>query len=251
MICPQAHSTQAWLDGELDSERSGAAGLHASTCVECNALIELQRETREHLLTTVGAIRAPASLRSRVRQSIREAEATTRTDKPRWRLPVFWLGAGTGGVCSALLIAVLWAAQIWLTETSLVATLVQEHSSALLSDRLVAVQSSEHHTVKPLFASHADVSPVVEDFSTQGFRLIGGRVAGVQRQRAAVAIYGQGAHLISVFSWVSDAHPLTGEYSKRGFNLNCWTRLDVQYCAISDVNTAALRELRELLSAQD
>ena len=49
---------------------------------------------------------------------------------------------------------------------------------------LVDVISTDQHTVKPWFAGHTDVSPVVIDFKPQGDELIGGRVAYIEHQRA-------------------------------------------------------------------
>ena len=81
--------------------------------------------------------------------------------------------------------------------------LVGAHLRSLMPDHLIDVISTDRHTVKPWFAGHTDVSPVVEDFAAQGYRLLGARADYVDRQRAAVLIYQHGAHVINVFSWQS------------------------------------------------
>ena len=63
--------------------------------------------------------------------------------------------------------------------------LVSAHVRSLMPDHLIDVVSTDKHTVKPWFAGHADVSPVVADFDSQGYRLIGGRADYFDRQRAA------------------------------------------------------------------
>jgi hypothetical protein len=67
------------------------------------------------------------------------------------------------------------------------------------------VVSTDRHSVRPWFAGHADVSPVVADFEAQGYKLIGGRADYFDHQRATVVAYQHGVHVINVFSW--DAGP--------------------------------------------
>lgn len=248
MTCQHRSNTQAWFDNELDAAHAEQASHHVRTCVDCSDSLDTLRALRNELRATVGALQAPSAVRLRVRQSIRELRSHETSRSSRRRLPAFWWGAVTGAIASSALIAVLWMAQNRLAGDTLLATLVNEHGASLLSGRLVSIESSEHHTVKPWFATHADVSPVVEDFSAQGFKLMGGRIEPLQHQRAAVAVYRYGAHLIDVFSWAKQSQAPIRDQTIRGFHVNCWALDDIQYCAVSDVGTQALSTLKTLLT---
>jgi anti-sigma factor RsiW len=116
-----------------------------------------------------------------------------------------------------------------------------------MPDHLVGVLSTDHHTVKPWFAGHADVSPVVADFTPQGYRLIGGRADSLDGQRSAVVVYQHGAHIINVFSWMDQRHFLPTDTTRRGYHIACWPVKDLQYCAVSDTGWDELQGLVGLL----
>jgi anti-sigma factor RsiW len=108
--------------------------------------------------------------------------------------------------------------------------------------------------VKPWFAGHTDVSPVVADFEAQGYRLIGGRADYVDRERAAVVVYQRGAHVINVFSFASDHNALPKNTTRNGYHVACWNPGDLTYCAVSDTEWDELLQLERLLqelSARD
>ena len=113
--------------------------------------------------------------------------------------------------------------------------LVSAHVRSLMPAHLIDVESTDQHTVKPWFAGHADVSPVVADFTEQGYRLVGGRADYFDHQRAAVVVYQHGPHIINVFSWAAAAasacpptRPATAITWPSGRPAN------LDYCAVSD-----------------
>jgi anti-sigma factor RsiW len=116
------------------------------------------------------------------------------------------------------------------------------------------VASTDRHTVKPWFAGHTDVSPVVADFEQQGYRLIGGRADYLDHQRSAVVVYQHGKHIINVFSWAANQRALPRNTTRNGYHLVFWRAGDLAYCAVSDSAWDELlglvRLLREL-SARD
>ncbi len=87
---------------------------------------------------------------------------------------VFWLGAGSGA--GGMAIAAALAFFLFLpTNAVVVSDLAEAHQRSLVGEHLIDVASSDHHTVKPWFAGHSDVSPPAEDFKADGFTLVGGR----------------------------------------------------------------------------
>jgi anti-sigma factor RsiW len=128
--------------------------------------------------------------------------------------------------------------------------LVGAHVHSLLPDQLIAVASTDRHTVKPWFAGRVDVSPVVADFASQGYRLVGGRVDALARQHAAVVVYQHGAHLINVFSWASDRGLLPPDTTRNGYHIAFWRAGNLEYCAISDTGWEELLALKHLLREQ-
>ncbi len=165
-----------------------------------------------------------------------------------WRAASFWAGAagGIGGTAIAATVAFLLLAPPLLNP--LVNDLLSAHVRSLMPAHLIDVVSTDKHTVKPWFAGHADVSPLVADFEPQGYKLIGGRADYLDRQRAAVVVYQHGAHVINVFSWAAQpSGSLPRDTTRNGYHLAFWRQGDIEYCAVSDTGWDELLGLVRLL----
>jgi anti-sigma factor RsiW len=165
-----------------------------------------------------------------------------------WQSRPFWAGA-LGGFGSAAVAAGL-AFLLWMppAANAVLDELVSAHVRSLMpTAQLIDVQSTDRHTVKPWFAGHADVSPVVADFAAQGYRLIGGRADYLERQRAAAVVYQHGAHFINVFSWAADRGALPRDATRNGYHIACWSAGNLDYCAVSDTGWDELNGLVRLL----
>lgn len=256
MQCAEALRVQAAFDGELDAVSAAAVERHAKHCPECRALLEHLERTRERLHRDLDYTQASAELRARVARGLDAEEAAARhagQPRPVWRARPFWLGTLTGAAAAlaASFAAVLLTPLLFAT---LPDKLVAAHVRSLMPGQLTAVISTDRHTVKPWFAGRADVSPVVADFTAQGYRLVGGRADYLAQQRSAVLVYEHGAHVINVFAFMPGRAPLPAEVSRRGYHISCWRGGDLGYCAVSDAGweeLAALRQLLEDLAARD
>jgi len=201
----------------------------------------------------------PAALRARILDALDAEDAanavaaraagTIKRLQPRSWWDSFWGGA-LSGVAASAIAAMMAFALLIPRATPLVDDLVGAHRHALQTARLIEVASSDHHTVKPWFAGHADVSPLVADFTADGFTLIGGRADTFQNQRAAVVVYRHGAHVIDVFTWARGRGSLPHDTTRFGFHMAFWQAGDLDYCAVSDTGWDELRSLVSLLQRQ-
>jgi len=132
--------------------------------------------------------------------------------------------------------------------------LMTSHVRSLMPSHLIDVASTDQHTVKPWFAGHADVSPVVADFAPQGYTLVGGRADYFAHQRSAVVVYQHGPHVINVFSWAGNRRQVPADTTRNGYRMMFWEVGDLNYCAVSDTGWDELSALVHLLqqsSARD
>jgi anti-sigma factor RsiW len=249
--CAESLRIQAYFDAEVDAVSAAEIERHLEHCAECRALLEDLEQLRTVLRRDVSYARTPPLLRARVMRAL-DREAEVRPPKVRglriWRAGSFWAGAagGIGGTAIAASVAFLLLAPPLINP--LVNDLVSAHVRSLMPTHLIDVVSTDKHTVKPWFAGHADVSPVVADFEAQGYKLIGGRADYLDKQRSAVVVYQHGAHFINVFSWAGAGHYLPANTTRNGYHLAFWRQGDIQYCAVSDTGWDELLGLVRLLS---
>jgi anti-sigma factor RsiW len=165
-----------------------------------------------------------------------------------WRSRPFWAGALGGFGSAAIAAGLAFLIMMPPAANAVLDELVSAHVRSLMpTAQLIDVQSTDRHTVKPWFAGHADVSPVVVDFAAQGYRLVGGRADYLERQRAAAVVYQHGAHFINVFSWAADRGALPRDATRNGYHIACWRAGNLDYCAVSDTGWDELNGLVRLL----
>jgi anti-sigma factor RsiW len=265
--CAESLRVQAYFDGEVDALSAAEIERHVEHCSECRALLQDLEKMRTALRAEVTYTAAPQALHAQILQTLdREDAAQASTATPQtstvaerskqrsaarsrvWRGRPFWAGAfsGIGGAAIAAAIAFF---AVMPAVSPLSNELVSAHVRSLMPAHLIDVVSTDRHTVKPWFAGHADVSPVVSDFESQGYRLIGGRADYIEHQRSAVVVYQHGAHVINVFTWAA-AGRLPSNTTRSGYHLAFWQQGDIQYCAVSDTGWDELLGLVHLLREQ-
>jgi anti-sigma factor RsiW len=259
--CAESLRVQACFDGEVDAVAAADIERHVEHCAECRALLEDLGTVRTALRRNVSYAQAPAALRAEVarmldREELPPMQTSTSTSTPTQKLPrpapsrrnrSFWAGAfgGVSGTAIAAMLAFFLVTPRF--ANPLPDELVNAHVRSLMPTHLIDVVSTDKHTVKPWFAGHADVSPVVADFEQQGYRLVGGRVDYLERQRSAVVVYQHGAHVINVFSWAGGGRPLPDNMTRSGYHLAFWKSGDLAYCAVSDTGWDELLGLVRML----
>ncbi len=137
-------------------------------------------------------------------------------------------------------------------DTGLESELVSLQLRSLKAPSPIDVASADTHTVKPWFNGRISYSPPVEDFATQGFPLIGGRLEVIGEESVSTLVYRHKQHLINIYV-LPDR--LGGRYLKlktaqrEGFNMLTREENGFVYVGVSDVNPADLGELLKLAAA--
>ena len=260
MQCAEHLRVQAYFDGELDALAATDVERHSEGCDECRALLQDLGEMRSALRQDLTYANAPPALRARILRSLDEQSALesphrVQTRLRRWRpLRPFWTGAFSGIAGTAMAAGLAFMVLAPPSVNPVLDDLVSAHVRSLMPEHLIDVVSTDKHTVKPWFAGHTDVSPVVADFDQQGYRLVGGRADYFEHQRAAVVVYQHGSHVINVFSWAAEQRGLPSDTTRNGYHMAFWKAGNLAYCAVSDTawdELFGLARLLQDLSARD
>lgn len=229
---------EPYLDGELDAAQKADIERHLSECPDCAGSQQRLSALQTDLRNFAPHYDAPGHLRSRVLSNLRKTAATER----RWTTGV-WAMAAT------VLLAVSVGWNVMLLRSQKPADIAQEivssHVRSLIGDHLLDVPSTDQHNVKPWFNGKLDYAPDVKDFAANGFPLAGGRVDYIDHRPVAALVYKRRQHVINLFVWPSDSR-LAAPGGVNGFNLVAWNTAGMDYCAISDLNEAELRQFANL-----
>jgi anti-sigma factor RsiW len=251
MQCAESLRAQAYFDRELDSPGAAEIERHALHCGRCCRSLEDLKQVRAALRRELEYRNVPAALQARVARALNhpsvELTPVHRRKLRNWQPWPFWQGAFTGIGSTAIAASLAFFAVSQPSTISLSEELVSAHVRSLMPEHLIDVVSTDKHTVKPWFSGHADVSPAVADFASQGYTLIGGRADYFDHQRAAVVIYRHNSRVINVFSWHRSRESLPTSTTRDGYHLAFWASGDLAYCAVSDIEWDELLGLAKLM----
>jgi anti-sigma factor RsiW len=231
----------AFVDHELGPAESADLQAHLGSCAACRKLLA-DRESLGRLVRQLPYYPASDQLRAKIARVGK---------RPRlgpislaWAA-VLALAVSLGGSVEVARFAR--ARHVVETTASVADEVVGDHVRALRDDHLFDVRSSDQHTVKPWFLGKLDFSPPVDDLSSIGFSLVGGRLDRVAGQPVAALVYQRRLHPINVFIWpATDRAAASDTRTIRGFQVRHWIRNGMSFWAVSDLNDA---ELGELVSA--
>jgi anti-sigma factor RsiW len=248
MLCAETVRVQAYFDGELDALSAADIERHNEACAGCRSLLKELAQVRTALRQDRRYVSASPALRARILRKL-DDENTRKGVRPigTRRPHPFWRGTFTGIGGTAIAAGVAFFLTVPPRSNSVSDDLLSAHVRSLMPDHLIDVVSTDKHTVKPWFAGHTDVSPVVADFAPQGYRLIGGRADYFDHQRVAVVVFQHGSHVVNVFGWAADGRDVPTNTTRNGYHLAFWKTGDLVYCAVSDTAWDELLELTRLL----
>ena len=236
MECTEARALiEPYLGGDLDIERGVQLERHLEGCAACSGALAGARAFKTALREKSPYHRAPLSLRRAVREGLSRADRAAsgiRSSPPPWlRL------AASLVLVAGLSSGITYYALPRVADPIPDAVFASHVRGVLSGQRLVDVQSSDEHTVRPWFGTKLDFSPPVADLASEGFPLIGGRMDYVAGRTVAALVYRRQNHVITLFVWPTREGPRAIAASARqGDTLVHWSDGAMVYWAVSDLN---------------
>lgn len=247
MTCREAGPLlHARLDNELDMAGSASIDLHLLDCRACAAQYAALESLHDEIVAADLAYAPGAALERNL------AARFLQPKKPPSRLwNASWLNASVTVAAVIVLVALMVSIPVLRSGSgtdAIGAEILDNHLRALQAVHPVDVPSSDQHTVKPWFQGKTSFSPPVPDLTKEDFILIGGRLEVIRQEPAAAIVYRRRQHIIDLY-----VSPSPGADSKvelrevGGYHLLHWAQNNLNYWAVSDVDTSDLRTFADLI----
>lgn len=257
----------AFVDGELDLAAQLELEARLKEDAALRAQVERLRNLREAVRGRADYHAAPDALRQRIGALIATQAAdhtTAAAARPAvvepasgikaalgrwfaWRPLVPALGLAAAAVFATNLL-LLPARQDERIEQEVIAS----HVRATLAQRMIDVESSDHHTVKPWLSSRLDFSPPVFEPADSASALLGGRVDYVDGRAVAALVYRHKKHVVESYVWPASKSQAPVKFAEeKGFHLAHWSRGGMAHWVISDLNPQEFSALVAQLSGSD
>jgi anti-sigma factor RsiW len=257
MNCQECHDfIDPYVDNELDVAAAILVKQHLRDCSQCQELLEARKALRAVLNNPHLQFELPDSLPRKIQSALPAAVANAR-QRSGERPVIAWFAVPLAlAAALAVVFGLLFLNQTGMFDRSGRNSLVQEvisgHVRSLLATHLLDVPSTDQHTVKPWFNGKLKFSPPVRDFTTQGFRLIGGRLDYVNGREVAALVYQRNKHIINLFIAPSESGRTEAvqSFAKDGYNLLHWDGNGFEFWAVSDVNAGDLNAFADLQMKQ-
>ncbi|HMA07185.1 MAG TPA: anti-sigma factor [Ramlibacter sp.] len=258
---PDSLELTAFVDGELDLARQLEIEALLRDDGALRAQVDRLLGLREAVRSRADYHPAPAALRERIEQQLAAAQAPKAAAGAPSRISASdvlqrWFGwrplvSALGGA-AALAIALQFTLLPAQREEQLGQEVVASHARATLAQRLIDVESSDHHTVKPWLSSRLDFSPPVPEPNLPGTQLLGGRVDYLNGRPVAALVYRHAGHMVDSFVWpAAQGDERVAMSSQRGFHLAHWTRNGMVHWVVSDLNPQEFADLVRELNGAD
>jgi anti-sigma factor RsiW len=234
-----------YIDGELDLVKSLEIEQHLEACPACKVQYDEVRELGSGIRAHALYHAAPPALRARVAAALpQKIGAGGRTPARAW-----------GRMAAALALIVVLGLGLGLAllqpgaDDRLAREVLAGHLRSLMADHLMDIASSDQHAVKPWIAGKLDFSPPVKDLAAQGYPLAGGRLDYLGGRSVMALVYRRHGHTINLFVWPRATEIGSGlrAESIQGYNLVRFSRADMAYWAVSDLNPEELMAFAALL----
>jgi anti-sigma factor RsiW len=247
--CDKVLLVQAELDGELGAAEAAGLAAHRAECPICEAAaVELAKAralVRDDLYQPV-----PEDVRHRVMTALaaarpaRPAMAAAAPESLGWWHRWWSNGAsfGLGAACAAALAFLLLMPAM---PPGLTEQVIAGHVRALQPGHLQDVASEDRHTVKPWFDGRIDFAPPVKDLAAARFPLTGGRLDYLDGRPVAALIYQRDKHVIDLFVWPAAGETPPQSAERQGYNIVHWSQNGMAFWAVSDLETAQLKQFAE------
>ena len=242
----------ALIDGEADDgELRGLLGpvdasapLSSSLLRRHATLRALSEATRAH------ATRHSAPLRLKMLpEKVSQAGVAGAAAPGRWSA---WFNPRLVGavLCTAVLsVSITAGALRGGAGDNLESELVSMHLRSMMSPNPVDVASTDSHTVKPWFNGRIKYSPPVEDFTAQGYPLVGGRLEVIGEEPVSALVYHHQKHVINLYvlpARLGKRFAALKTTQRDGFNIIAREDGGFVYVGVSDLNAAELKDLMQL-----